>query len=71
MTAQATSTIPQPPYPLHPSVKDRIHPEYAAFYNAHIMDKQQVQYVPIEIHRAASGVLILGGGPVQRREYGR
>jgi acetyl esterase/lipase len=63
-TTPPTTSIPQPPYPLHLSVKDRIHPEYAAFYNDQIINKQQVQYQPMEAIRAASGVLIPGGGPM-------
>jgi acetyl esterase/lipase len=54
----------QPPYPLHQSVVNRIHPEYAKFYNEHIIDKQQVHLQPIEASRA-SGVLIPGSGPLQ------
>jgi acetyl esterase/lipase len=54
----------QPPYPLHESVVGRIDPEYAAFYNKHIIDKQQVHLQPIEASRA-SGVLIPGSGPLQ------
>lgn len=54
----------QPPYPLHESVVDRIHPEYAEFYNKHIFDKQQVHLQPVEASRT-SGVLIPGSGPLQ------
>ncbi|KAH7309659.1 alpha/beta hydrolase fold-domain-containing protein [Stachybotrys elegans] len=54
---------PQPPYPLHPTVVDRIDPEYAAFYNEHIFDKQQVHLQPIEASRS-SGILIPGAGPL-------
>jgi len=52
----------QPPYPLHPSVADKIHPDYAEFYNEHIIDKQQVHLQPVEASRT-SGILIPGGGP--------
>ncbi|PWY79581.1 lipase [Aspergillus heteromorphus CBS 117.55] len=55
--------IPVPPYPLHPSVLDKLDPEYVAFYNQHVIDKQQVHLQPIEDSRS-SGVLIPGGGPL-------
>ena len=54
----------EPPYPLHASVVGRIDPEYADFYNKHIIDKQQVHLQPIEASRS-SGVLIPGSGPLQ------
>lgn len=62
------SAIPQssgrdePPYPLHPSVIDRLDPEYADFYNKHIYDKQQVHLQPIAVSRTG-GTLIPGAGP--------
>jgi hypothetical protein len=55
--------MPQPPYPLHPSIADKIHPDYAAFYNKHIIDKQQVHFQPVSASRS-SGILIPGGGPL-------
>jgi acetyl esterase/lipase len=54
----------QPPYPLHQSIIDRIDSEYAAFYNKHIIDKQQVHLQPIAASRS-SGILIPGAGPLQ------
>ncbi|KAI0178502.1 alpha/beta hydrolase fold-domain-containing protein [Hypoxylon sp. FL1284] len=54
---------PEPPYPLHPSVVNRIDAQYAAFYNKHIMRHQQVHLQPIEASRA-SGTLIPGAGPL-------
>jgi acetyl esterase/lipase len=54
----------QPPYPLHDSVVDRIDPQYAAFYNKHVFDKQQVHLQPISASRS-SGILIPGAGPLQ------
>ncbi|KAH8688773.1 Alpha/Beta hydrolase protein [Talaromyces proteolyticus] len=54
---------PQPPYPLHPSVAARVHPEYAAFYNKYIIDKQQVHLQPVSASRVG-GVIIPGGGPL-------
>lgn len=53
---------PQPPYPLHPSVVPRLAPDYAAFYNQHIIDKQQVHLQSLEASRQ-SGTLIPGSGP--------
>lgn len=53
---------PQPPYPLHESVKDKLDVEYVKFYNAHIFDKQQVHLQPVAASRT-SGILIPGGGP--------
>ncbi|KAL4886318.1 Alpha/Beta hydrolase protein [Aspergillus karnatakaensis] len=58
-----SSTENQPPYPLHPSVKDLLDPEYVDFYNAHIFDKQQVHLQPVAASRT-SGVLIPGAGPL-------
>ncbi|RDW93153.1 uncharacterized protein DSM5745_00475 [Aspergillus mulundensis] len=52
-----------PPYPLHPSVQDLLDPEYVAFYNSHVIDKQQVHLQPVEASRT-SGILIPGGGPL-------
>ncbi|KAL4862515.1 hypothetical protein BDV12DRAFT_190363 [Aspergillus spectabilis] len=52
---------PQPPYPLHDSVKHRLSPDYVAFYNKYILNSQQVHYQPVEASRT-SGTLIPGGG---------
>lgn len=54
---------PQPPYPLHPSLKDHLDPEYVAFYNKYVINQQQVHYQPVSASRT-SGVLIPGGGPL-------
>lgn len=54
----------QPPYPLHDSVVNRIDAQYAAFYNTHVFDKQQVHLQPVSASRS-SGILIPGGGPLQ------
>jgi acetyl esterase/lipase len=51
-----------PPYPLHPSVKDKLDPTYVEFYNKHLIDKQQVHLQAVAASRK-SGVLIPGGGP--------
>ncbi|EEP78759.1 conserved hypothetical protein [Uncinocarpus reesii 1704] len=55
--------MPEPPYPLHESIRDLVHPEYAAFYNEHIINKQQVHYQPLAASRT-SGILIPGAGPM-------
>lgn len=54
----------QPPYPLHESVVDRIDPEYKAFYNKYIFDKQQVHLQPVAASRTGDD-LIPGSGPLQ------
>lgn len=60
----ASHDLPQlPPYPLHESVKDKLDPEYVAFYNKHVINIQQVHLQPVEASRT-SGVLIPGGGPL-------
>jgi hypothetical protein len=58
-----SETPPQPPYPLHESVRDKLHPEYVAFYNEYIINRQQVHLQPVAASRT-SGILIPGGGPV-------
>lgn len=60
--ASTTPAAPQPPYPLHESVRNRLHPAYVKFYNDHIIDKQQVHLQPVAASRT-SGTLIPGGGP--------
>ncbi|KAK9791638.1 putative Alpha/beta hydrolase fold-domain-containing protein [Seiridium cardinale] len=54
----------EPPYPLHESILGRIDDQYAAFYNQHVKDKQQVHLQPVKASRA-SGILIPGAGPLQ------
>ncbi|KAK4548025.1 hypothetical protein LTR36_010745 [Oleoguttula mirabilis] len=60
----AIKTTPQPPYPIHHSVKGRLDPEYVAFYNEHIINNQQVHYQP-EAASRMSGTLLPGAGPAQ------
>lgn len=60
MSIEAT---PQPPYPLHPSVVDRLDPEYVGFYNKYIINNQQVHYQSVEQSRI--GGLPFGAGPLQ------
>lgn len=59
---QRISATPQPPYPLHPSVRSRIAPDYAEFYYKHLVNKQQVHLQPVEASRTG-GTLIPGAGP--------
>ncbi|KAG2415821.1 hypothetical protein HFD88_007013 [Aspergillus terreus] len=59
----SVSDHPQPPYPLHESVRDKLDPEYVNFYNKYIVNQQQVHLQPVEASRT-SGVLIPGGGPL-------
>src|SRR5262249_12490915 len=47
----------QPPYPLHTSVRDRLHPDYVAFYNKHLINQQPVHCQPISVSRAAGNAL--------------
>ncbi|KAH8653796.1 lipase [Xylariales sp. PMI_506] len=54
------SQYPEPPYPLHESVKDLIDPEYAAFYNEYLLNAPQVHYQPVAASRVG-GRLIPGG----------
>ncbi|OAP57468.1 hypothetical protein AYL99_08206 [Fonsecaea erecta] len=46
----------QPPYPLHPSVKDRLHPDYVAFYNKYLLHAQQVHQLPVSVARGSRTV---------------
>jgi acetyl esterase/lipase len=53
---------PQPPYPLHKSIRDKLNPSYVQFYNSYIINQQQVHLQPVSASRS-SGILIPGGGP--------
>jgi triacylglycerol lipase len=57
-----TASGPQPPYPLHESVRDKLDPSYVQFYNSYVIHQQQVHLQPISASRS-SGILIPGGGP--------
>ncbi|KAL5328654.1 hypothetical protein ACEPPN_002156 [Leptodophora sp. 'Broadleaf-Isolate-01'] len=61
VTPSPYSFGPEPPYPLHSSIKNKLDPTYRAFYDEHIFDKQQVHLQPVAASRT-SGVLIPGGG---------
>ncbi|TVY75913.1 AB hydrolase superfamily protein [Lachnellula suecica] len=56
------SSATQPPYPLHPSIRDKLDPVYKEFYNKHLINQQQVHLRPVAESRT-SGVLIPGAGP--------
>jgi acetyl esterase/lipase len=62
MGSIAPAAGPQPPYPIDDSVKDKIDPVYAKFYNQHIINNQQVHFQSVSASRT-SGVLIPGAGP--------
>lgn len=53
-----------PPYPLHESVKDRLHPDYVNFYNNFLINQPQTHYQPISISRAGSPIVAGGSNPV-------
>lgn len=55
--------MPEPPYPLHEAVRDKLDPEYVAFYNKHIINLQQVHFQPVAASRTP-GDLIPGAGPL-------
>lgn len=40
-----------PPYPLHPSVRDRLHPDYVSFYNKYLLYQTPTHYRSIESSR--------------------
>ncbi|KAJ9604496.1 hypothetical protein H2200_011332 [Cladophialophora chaetospira] len=41
--------------PLHPSVKNRLHPEYVAFYDKYLVNAQQVHHLPVHVARISGG----------------
>ena len=53
----------QPPYPLHESVAPLLDPEYAAFYNKHTINQQQVHLQSVAESRLHG--LPIGAGPIQ------
>lgn len=58
------SSAPQPLYPLHESIVDRIDPEYAAYYSKHIINQHPVHLQPLHVSRA-SGILLPGASSLQ------
>lgn len=59
----SVASSPQPPYPLHHSVADKLDPQYVAFYNKHIINAQQVHYQPVAASRVG-GKIIPGGSDI-------
>jgi triacylglycerol lipase len=55
MVAQL-APVQSPPYPLHHSVKNRLHPEYVAFYDKYILHAQPVYDLSIDVARISGGV---------------
>jgi triacylglycerol lipase len=54
----STETIfPQPPYPLHDSIKELIDPEYANFYNEYLLNAPQVHYQPVSASRVGGRLI--------------
>src|SRR5690242_15077625 len=51
------TTYPQPPYPLHDSVKNLVDPEYAAFYNQYLLNAPQVHYQPVAASRVGGRII--------------
>ncbi len=52
--------ITEPPYPLHESVIERLHPQYIDFYNKYLINAQQVHLQPVSASRVG-GKIIPGG----------
>ncbi len=57
LTVKMVAQIHHPPYPLHASVKDRLHPQYVAFYNKYLQDQQPVHLLPLAVSRGEGKVL--------------
>ncbi|KAI8623588.1 esterase [Xylariaceae sp. FL1651] len=57
---ESQTSYPQPPYPLHDSVKDLLDPEYVKFYNEYLLNSPQVHFQPVSTSRVG-GKLIPGG----------
>lgn len=48
---------PQPPYPLHDSIKDKLDPEYVEFYNKYLLNAPQVHYQPVAASRVGGKII--------------
>jgi acetyl esterase/lipase len=55
-----TVTMPQPPYPLHPSVVNRLALQYVAFYNQYMVNVQQPHHQPLAASRLPGKILLAG-----------
>ena len=53
---------PPPSYPIHPSVANRLHPQYLAFYNKHLLYAPQAHLLPLKASRE-NGKPIPGARP--------
>lgn len=51
------TSYPQPPYPLHDSVKDLLDPEYVQFYNQYLINAPQVHYQPVAASRVGGKLI--------------
>ena len=49
--------LPQPPYPLHPSVANRLALQYVDFYNSCISHLQQAHYQPLSVSRLGGKII--------------
>ena len=49
--------MPSPPYPLHPSVANRLALQYVSFYNRCLKDLQQSHYQPIAVSRLGGKIV--------------
>lgn len=47
---------PQPSYPIHASVAERLHPQYVAFYNQYLLYAPQAHLQPVELSRVGGKV---------------
>lgn len=55
---------PGPPYPLHDSVKDKLHPDYVRFYNSTLVNLQQTHHQAIAVTRSGGQVGAGGSHPI-------
>lgn len=53
-----------PIYPLHESVRYRLHPEYVEFYDRHLISLPQAHLQPLSVSRAGSPVVAGGSIPL-------
>jgi hypothetical protein len=51
------TNVPQPPYPLHDSVKGSLDPEYVKFYNEYLLNAPQVHYQPVAASRVGGKLI--------------
>ncbi|KAI1624931.1 alpha/beta hydrolase fold-domain-containing protein [Exophiala viscosa] len=51
-------------YPIHSSVKDKLHPEYVAWYNKYLLHQQPAHQLPISVSRAARSAAVSSSDPL-------